>query len=99
MDACPKNQTEAYQAWARLGCRNDEYGNIQYLCLPNREKTSLVEFCYDGVMGLHPKGIYITIKTIFFSISPLDIIFERSLLKRKSKSAMCIIIWNVRQDT
>lgn len=53
---CPKNQAEAYQASNRIGCSYDKYGNNQYLCLPNKDKASLVEFCNKGVMGLTEKG-------------------------------------------
>lgn len=27
------------------------------MCLPNVEKTSLVEFCHDGIMGIQEEGI------------------------------------------
>ena len=63
VDVCPKNLTKVIEASRMLGCGNDTYGNNQYLCLPNVNKTSLVEFCYDGLMGLQEKGIHI----IFFS--------------------------------
>lgn len=53
---CPKNQAEAYEASKRIGCGSDKYGNNQYLCLPNEDKASLVEFCKEGVMGLTEKG-------------------------------------------
>lgn len=54
---CPKNQTEVIEAATKLGCDNDKYGNSRYLCLPKKEKTSLVELCVDGVMGIQEKGI------------------------------------------
>ena len=54
-----KNQTEVDEAGTRLGCGQDKYGHSQYMCLPNAEKTSLVEFCYNGVMGIVFKGEYI----------------------------------------
>lgn len=53
---CPKNQAEVNQASKRLECGNDKYGNNQYMCLPNKDKTSLVEFCNNGVMGFTEKG-------------------------------------------
>lgn len=53
---CPKNETEAYNASDRLNCSTDKYGTNQYMCVPNKEKTSLVEFCYDGVMELENNG-------------------------------------------
>lgn len=56
VDRCPKIEQDVIQASKRLGCGNDIYGNNQYLCLPNRNKTSLVEFCYQGSMGIIEKG-------------------------------------------
>ncbi|XP_062586181.1 uncharacterized protein LOC134247804 [Saccostrea cucullata] len=56
VDSCPRNLTETLIASARLGCGQDKYGNKQYLCLPNSEKTGLVEFCHDGVMWLLERG-------------------------------------------
>lgn len=44
------------QASKRLRCGDDIYGNNQYLCLPNKNKTSLVEICFQGVMGIVEKG-------------------------------------------
>ena len=58
---CPKTQTDVIAARQRLGCGVDEYGHNQYMCLPNTEKTTLVEFCYDGPMGIEYKG-----KTFYF---------------------------------
>lgn len=53
---CPKNRTETYTASERLNCGTDKYGTNQYMCVPNKEKTSLVEFCYKGVMELENSG-------------------------------------------
>lgn len=53
---CPKNKNETIQASEKLKCGVDEYGNNQYLCLPHVNKTSLVEFCFDGIMGIQEKG-------------------------------------------
>lgn len=53
---CPKNQTEVYEASKQIGCGVDVYGNNRYMCLPNEKKSSLVEFCFDGVMGIEEKG-------------------------------------------
>lgn len=55
---CPKNKMEMSEASKRLQCGNDSFGNNQYICLPNVEKTSLVELCKDGVIGLNEKGTY-----------------------------------------
>lgn len=50
---CPTNLPEIIEASTRLSCNKDTYGNNQYICVPNLEKTSLVEFCFDGIMGIH----------------------------------------------
>ena len=55
--SCPKNRTEVEEAGKRLGCGQDKYGNNQYMCLANVEKTSLVEFCHNQTMGIVPSGI------------------------------------------
>lgn len=57
VNECPKNQTETNRAASKLGCGFDKYGNNQYICLPNNKKTSLVEICYNGVMGTNEKGM------------------------------------------
>lgn len=54
---CPTGKDEALSAQERLGCGNDSYGNSQYICLPNKEKTQLVEICFGGIMGMNEKGI------------------------------------------
>ena len=54
--SCPKTQTEVNKAAIRLGCGTDKYNNSQYVCLPNTEKTTLVEICYNEVMGFYEKG-------------------------------------------
>ncbi|XP_062570466.1 uncharacterized protein LOC134232504 [Saccostrea cucullata] len=54
--SCPQNLTEAIKASTRLGCGRDKYGNDQYICLPNIEKTGLVEFCHNGIMGIIQRG-------------------------------------------
>lgn len=59
-EMCPKNQAEVNQASKRLKCGYDKYGNNQYICLPNKDKTSLVEFCNNGVMGVTEKGTFCT---------------------------------------
>lgn len=56
VNVCPKTELDVIQASKRLGCGNDTYGNNQYMCVPNKEKTSLVEFCSQGVMGIREKG-------------------------------------------
>lgn len=56
IDQCPKNLSELKEASIKLACENDSYGNNQYLCLPNEEKTSLYEFCFDGIIGMQESG-------------------------------------------
>lgn len=56
VDNCPPNPAEIEIASKKLKCVNDIYGNNQYICVPNFNKTSLVEFCFDGVMGIHKKS-------------------------------------------
>uniref|UniRef100_A0A8W8JJA4 AIG1-type G domain-containing protein n=1 Tax=Magallana gigas TaxID=29159 RepID=A0A8W8JJA4_MAGGI len=58
---CPKNQSEVIIASGKLGCGQDKYGNNQYMCLPNKDKSFLVELCYDGVMGIQERGICLEI--------------------------------------
>lgn len=53
---CPSNQTEIDESSRRIGCGKDKYGNTQYMCISNGNKTSLVEFCFNGTMGLEEKG-------------------------------------------
>lgn len=56
VNVCPNNENDVIQASKRLGCGTDIYGNNQYLCLPNKKKSSLVEFCFQGVMGIVERG-------------------------------------------
>lgn len=57
VDECPTTLKKAKEGNERLKCGLDQYNNSQYMCLPNKEKTSLVEFCYNGIMGAREKGI------------------------------------------
>ncbi|XP_062576640.1 uncharacterized protein LOC134238536 [Saccostrea cucullata] len=56
VDSCPHNITEVLESSSRLGCGQDKYGNDQYLCVPNTDKTGLIELCYNGTMGLIKRG-------------------------------------------
>lgn len=40
----------------KRGCGYDLFNRSQYICLPNKQKTSLVEICYNEQMGLREKG-------------------------------------------
>ena len=57
VEACPKTPEEIKKASEALACGNDVFQHNQYMCLPNIEKTSLVEFCFDGIMGIQVEGI------------------------------------------
>ena len=61
VNICPRNLTELKRASEFLGCSSDDYGNNQYMCLPNAEKTALFEFCNDGLMGMKEKGMFSTL--------------------------------------
>lgn len=52
----PMKKNIVLSAKERLGCGNDTYGNSQYICLSNKRKTHLEEFCFDGIMEMHEKG-------------------------------------------
>lgn len=54
--SCPTTQDTYLEASRRLGCVNDTYHHNQYICLPNTEKTSLVELCNNAIMGIQDKG-------------------------------------------
>ncbi|XP_061195053.1 uncharacterized protein LOC133203249 [Saccostrea echinata] len=56
VESCPQNLTDIRNASTRLGCGRDKYGNDQYICLPNIEKTGLVELCHNGIMGIIQRG-------------------------------------------
>lgn len=56
VEKCPETLTAVNESSKQLNCGIDTYGNNQYMCLPNMEKSSLVEFCYDGIMGIQKEG-------------------------------------------
>ncbi|XP_055999077.1 uncharacterized protein LOC125656784 isoform X1 [Ostrea edulis] len=62
VESCPTSLTEVIASSARLSCGEDEYGNNQYLCIPNTEKTGLVEFCHKGGIPLTTKGFCLKTK-------------------------------------
>lgn len=53
---CPRNALEIVDSQKRLNCGDDKYGNNQYLCLLDVDKTGLFEFCHDGIMGWRQNG-------------------------------------------
>nr|XP_022288426.1 uncharacterized protein LOC111100634 isoform X3 [Crassostrea virginica] len=56
VEKCPATLAEVNASSKLLNCGFDPYGNNRYMCLPNTEKSSLVEFCFDGLMGIQEKG-------------------------------------------
>lgn len=69
--SCPTTEAEFFKASERMGCDTDTNGHDQYICIPNEQKTSLVEFCYNEVMGIREKGIAIL---IFLQITMISLI-------------------------
>lgn len=57
VDTCPGDLDGVNEASKRLECGVDSFGHNQYMCTPNVEKTSLFEYCYDGIMGIQEKGL------------------------------------------
>ena len=75
VETCPETPDEIKKASEALACGNDVFQHNQYMCLPNVEKTSLVEFCYDWIMGIQVEGIIKTnwknhFTCLFHSINP-----------------------------
>ena len=88
---CPKTETEVYEASKRLRCGSDIYGNNQYMCLPNRNKTTLYEFCHEGVMGIQKPGRkYLS----FYLCISLSFSFSLSLSLKYDFLRMRLIITN-----
>ena len=57
VNRCPNTLHEVEKASKRLGCGKDLFGKNQYMCLPNTEKTTLIELCHEGIMGIKEKGL------------------------------------------
>lgn len=62
---CPNTEEEIEKARKRMKCGNDLYGRNRYMCLPDKKLKSLKEFCFNDVMGLQEKGIYLRNKARF----------------------------------
>lgn len=58
---CPKDRTEWLERSSALNC-NKENG---YMCIPNKELTVLLEFCYNKPKIIIPKGM-----CLFFNKPP-----------------------------
>ena len=57
VETCPKTPEDVERASKVHACGYDIFQHNQYMCLPNVEKTSLVEFCHNGIMGIQEEGI------------------------------------------
>ncbi|XP_061192142.1 uncharacterized protein LOC133200344 [Saccostrea echinata] len=56
VDSCPTSETEFITAATRLNCGVDKYGRNQYTCVPNEDRSALVEFCYGKIVSYYQKG-------------------------------------------
>ncbi|XP_062579436.1 uncharacterized protein LOC134241391 [Saccostrea cucullata] len=56
VESCPQNTEEVLESSIRLSCGQDRYGNDQYICVPNIDKSGLIELCYNGIMGMIERG-------------------------------------------
>ena len=65
---CPQSLTERNDASKRLGCGRDMFNRSQYMCIPNNETTSLVEYCFNGIMGIKEKGLNTICKHLYLQI-------------------------------
>nr|XP_022289988.1 uncharacterized protein LOC111101695 isoform X2 [Crassostrea virginica] len=72
VNTCPDTLNEVEKASKQLGCGDDEFGKNQYMCLPDTEKTSLVEFCYNGIMGIKEKGTCLEVNATNGAISTIN---------------------------
>lgn len=66
VSSCPKTEEEFFQASKRFGCGSDTRGHNTYICIPNQDKTSLVELCYNEGMGIREKGIRLKMECWMF---------------------------------
>ncbi|XP_062573738.1 uncharacterized protein LOC134235622 [Saccostrea cucullata] len=56
VDSCPTNEKEFITGATRLNCGVDQYGRNQYTCVPNEDRSALIEFCYSKIVGLYQLG-------------------------------------------
>lgn len=53
VDKCPVNKIEFETAAKGRNCT----GDTRYLCAPDKDLTSLIEFCMDRPRALYDKGV------------------------------------------
>ncbi|XP_061190276.1 uncharacterized protein LOC133198150 [Saccostrea echinata] len=63
VDYCPTTIDSRNSAADRLKCPLDQNKNPSYFCVPNQEKTTLLEFCYDEFLGLVQNGFCLHLST------------------------------------
>ncbi|XP_062607477.1 uncharacterized protein LOC134269299, partial [Saccostrea cucullata] len=57
VDSCPLSQEKTTEAATRLGCDEDENRRSRYVCVPNKNLTVLIEFCFTKtIVGIYEKG-------------------------------------------
>ncbi|XP_062603879.1 uncharacterized protein LOC134265676 [Saccostrea cucullata] len=56
VDSCPSTLDSRNSAAERLNCSLYENKNPSYFCVPNQDKTALLEFCYGEFFGLVQNG-------------------------------------------
>lgn len=61
VEECPLNATEFETAARRRNCTE----NSRYLCAPDKNLTSLIEFCTDQKRALYGKGVFAMILIMF----------------------------------
>lgn len=79
VERCPMNASDFKKAARTRNCT----GNDRYLCAPDRNLSSLIEFCTDTKRSLFEKGnFFISFEIIFVTIN-----FYRSINKMNKRIA------------
>ncbi|XP_062613715.1 heat shock 70 kDa protein 12A-like [Saccostrea cucullata] len=55
VESCPQNKADWDLRSRQLNCSNDDTKTHRYHCVPNGQKTALLEFCYDVIRPLVQK--------------------------------------------
>ncbi|XP_056015075.1 uncharacterized protein LOC125676208 [Ostrea edulis] len=55
-DSCPRNRTEFTDSATRLNCSVYENGRSRYVCVPNIQKSAIVEFCNKNAARVFKQG-------------------------------------------